>query len=293
MGDNNDNNNNQIKEAKEIVELMEKLSAKPIEIIGIIFSSFLFVLLFIDLIIIKWSDFTKGSKKVLVLFVFIFLFSIVILIFSILIRYWRAKDLIKKEKKKAGKIISFLGIIFSFIIIVLSYIESMFYESSLIYLVEPCEKKITPTLNQYGYPYNHKLNNLYNSTIINKDIRRKLEICPAGQDYITNVRIVDEIMMNITFALLNYFYTILFGLFIILLNRIKDGKDGPEKEEEKKIFINLEVESIQISKERGQSNITIYNTRKNRDDKNARKDKNSIATNSAEPIDTQERNLNK
>ena len=250
------------------------------------------MLLFIDLIIIKWSDFTKGSKKVLVLFVFIFLFSIVILIFSILIRYWRAKDLIKKEKKKAGKIISFLGIIFSFLLIVLSSIESIFYESSLIYLVEPCEKKITPTQNLYGYPYNHKLNNLYNSTIINKDIRRKLEICPAGQDYITNVRIVDEVMMKITIALLDYFYSILFGLFIILLNRIKDGKDGPE-EEKKKIFNNLEVESIQISKERGQSNITIYNTRKNRDDKNARKDKNSIATNSAEPIDTQERNLNK
>ena len=214
MGDNNDNNNNQIEGAKEIVELMEKLSAKPIEIIGIIFSSFLFVLLFIDLIIIKWSDFTKGSKKVLVLFVFIFLFSIVILIFSILIRYWRAKDLIKKEKKKAGKIISFLGIIFSFILIVLSNIESMFYESSLIYLIEPCEK-ITPTLNQYGYLSNHIINNLYNSTIINKDIRRKLEICPAGQDYITNVRIVDEVMMKITIALLDYFYSILFGLFII------------------------------------------------------------------------------
>ena len=99
-------------------------------------------------------------------------------------------------------------------------------------------------------------------------------------------------MMKITIALLDYFYSILFGLFIILLNRIKDGKDGPE-EEKKKIFNNLEVESIQISKERGQSNITIYNNRKNRDDKNARKDKNSIATNSAEPIDTQERNLNK
>ena len=104
MGDKNDNNNNQIEGAKDIVEAMEKLSAKPIEIIGIIFSSFLFVLLFIDLIIIKWSDFTKGSKKVLVLFVFIFLFSIVILIFSILSRYWLAKDLIKKEKKKLEKL---------------------------------------------------------------------------------------------------------------------------------------------------------------------------------------------
>ena len=168
----------------------------------------------------------------------------------------------------------------------------MFYESSLIYLIEPCEK-IAPTLNQNGYLSNHIINNLYNSTIINKNIRRKLEICPTGQDNIINVRIVDEVMMKLTIVLLDYLYSILFGLFIILLTRIIDGKDWLEEKEKEKIFINLKDESIQISKERGQSNITIYNTRKNKDDKNVRKGKNSIATNSTELIDSQERNLNK
>ena len=83
----------------------------------------------------------------------------------------------------------------------------MFYESSLIYLIEPCEK-ITPTLNQYGYLSNHIINNLYNSTIINKNIRRKLEICPTGQDNITNVRIVDKVMMKLTIVGLSLFYII-------------------------------------------------------------------------------------
>jgi len=215
-------------ESKDVVETCEKLNAKPIEIFVIILSSFLFVLVFASLIVIKWSDLTKGSKRVLVLFVFIFLLSIVILIFSILIRVWRAKDLIKKERKKAGKIIAFLSIIFSFLLIAFSNIESMFYEKSLIYLIEPCVK-ITPTLNPYGYPYNHKLNNLYNSTLINKDIRRKLEICPNGKDYIINIRLVDELMMKISIAFLDYLGSILFGLFIILLTRISDGKDGPEE----------------------------------------------------------------
>ena len=83
----------------------------------------------------------------------------------------------------------------------------MFYESSLIYLIEPCEK-ITPTLNQYDYLSNHIINNLYNSTIINKNIRRKLEICPTGQDNITNVRIVDKVMMKLTIVGLSLFYII-------------------------------------------------------------------------------------
>lgn len=122
-------------ESKDVVEACEKLTAKPIEIFVIILSSFLFVLVFASLIVIKWSDLTKGSKWVLVLFVFIFLLSIVILIFSILIRVWHAKDLIKKERKNAGKIIASLSIIFSFLLIVFSSIESMFYEKSLIYLM--------------------------------------------------------------------------------------------------------------------------------------------------------------
>ena len=125
-------------ESKDVLEACEKLNAKPIEIFVIILSSFIFVLVFASLIVIKWSDLTKGSKRVLVLFVFIFLLSIAILIFSILIRVWRAKDLIKKERKKAGKIIAFLSIIFSILLIVFSSIESMFYEKSLIYLIVPC-----------------------------------------------------------------------------------------------------------------------------------------------------------
>ena len=276
-------------EAKDVIENCEKLSAKAIEISTIILNSFIFALLFADLIIIKWSDFTKTTKRVLTLFIIIFLISIVLLIFSILLRYWRAKNLIKKEKKNTGRIIAFLGIILSFALIVFSNLDSIFFENSLIYLIEPCEKK-APILYPNGYPYNLKQNNLYNSTIINKDIRRKLEICPIGQDYIKNVRLVDEIMMKVTFAILEYFYSILFGFFIILLTRIKDGIDGPEKE---KNFIVQNVESLRISIERGQSNIIEYLNKNNREKKNEIQNRNILAINKVESIDTQERNLNK
>lgn len=91
-------------ESKDVVETCEKLNAKPIEIFVIILSSFLFVLVFASLIVIKWSDLTKGSKRVLVLFVFIFLLSIVILIFSILKEFGVQKISLKKREKKLEKL---------------------------------------------------------------------------------------------------------------------------------------------------------------------------------------------
>lgn len=267
----------------KVLELSEKLPARTIEIFTIIINSFIFALLIIDSLVIKWSHF---KKEVLVLFIFIFLFIFTILFFSIILRYWRAKSLIKTRKKKSGIIIALISIILSLFSVIFSNIESIVFEKNLNNLIIPCEPK--PTINPYGYSYYTYLNNLYNSSIINKDKRRKLDYCPDGQNYIKNVRIIDELMMKLTTSLLEYFYSILFGLFIFLFNRIERGIDGPEK---KNIFIVQNVETLQFSKNGDNSNIIVYNKRSNGDERNKIQNKNSLDTDNFEPINSQEKNL--
>ena len=222
----------------------------------------------------------------MVLFIFIFLFTFTILFFSIILRYWRAKSLIKTRKRKSGKIIALISIILSLFSVIFSNIESKVFEKNLNTLIIPCEPR--PTLNPYRYPYYTYLKNVFNSTIINKDKRRKLDYCPIGQNYIKNVRFIDEFLMKLTTSLLEYSCSILFGLFIFLLNRIEDGIDGPEK---KKIFIVQNVETLQFSKEGDNSNIIVYNKRSIGDEKIEIQNKNSLDTNNFEPINSQEKNL--
>ena len=230
-------NDNDGVEPKDIVENIEKLPTKPIEIILKVLNSIFFVLLLIDLIIIKWNDF---SKNVLILAIFYFIIVIILLIFCIILRYWRAKNLIKTDKKRNGKIIALIGVILSLTLIVLSQIEDYLIEKSLDNSKKPCEHK---TIYD-NYPYNYKYKNLYNSTIVNIDIRRKLETCPTGQDFIRNIRLSDEIMIKINFGILLNFSFVLFGSYIIILNRIRNGQDEPEK---KKIFIDSAVQTLDFS----------------------------------------------
>ena len=266
------NNDNNDIEPKEIVEQIEKLPTKVIEIIIIVFLSFMFAIFLIDLIIIQWKDF---SKKVLVVAIFCFIIIIVLLILSIIIRYWRAKNLIKTDKKRSGKIIALISIILSLILIILSQIENYLIENSLENSKIPCE----PIINNYHYPYNYIIKNLYNSTIINKDIRRKLDSCPNGQDFIQKVRISDQILIKIAFGLLVNFSYILFGIFITILNRIKDGLDGPEKE---KVFIVQNVEKLNFFRHNNEDKKT--------DNKLCIKDEEQNK-NKYETMDSQERNL--
>lgn len=68
---------------------------KTLEIILIALNSISAVAIFLCLVIIKWSEISKAN---LALFIIMFLINIVYLVFSIILRYWRAKNLIKEEK---------------------------------------------------------------------------------------------------------------------------------------------------------------------------------------------------
>lgn len=276
---------------KEVVELCEKLSSKAIEICLIILNSFNFALPLIDLFIIKWKDF---SKSVLVIFIFIFIICIIHLILPIILRCWRAKNIIKTDKKKSGKNLAIIGIILSIISVILWEIEDYNFANSLNNLKRPCQQiKVNPyPLNNFNYA------NYYNKTLSNKEKRRILEICPPGQDYILEARFVDLFLGYFSIYMLKYFSLLQLGIYIILKNRIRDGLDGPEKE---KIFVIQNVEelhfSMQGNKANDQAKVKIYNNRNNQDitEGNKMRANEEITNNSdkicVETIDSQERNL--
>lgn len=273
---------NKAPEAKDIADFCGKFPTKCIEINLIILDCFIFSILLIDLIFISWKDF---SKNVLVVFIFIFIISIIILILIIILRYWRAKNVIKFEKKRNGKIIAVIAIALSFVINILFSIENFIFNDSLNKSKIPCEPKLS-TINHYNYPH------LYNSTILNKDIRRKLETCSNGESYNTKVKLLDQILMPVTIQTLQYFTMILFFLFITLYGRIKDGLDEPEKP---KVFTVENVEQFSFNGENGNNaNVVVYNNQNKEDEmdiNNEGQNQNNRETITSELIDSQRNNL--
>lgn len=267
---------------KDIADSCGKLSTKCIEINLIVLDCFISSLLLIDLIIISWKDF---SKNVLVVFIFIFIISIVILILIIILRYWRSKNVIKFEKKRNGKNITVIAAVLSFVINILFFIEDYIFNESLNKSKIPCEPKLS-TINHYNYPH------LYNSTILNKDIRRKLETCSNGESYITKVKLLDQIMMPLTIGLLQYSTLLLFFLFITLYGRIKDGLEEPEKP---KVFTVENVEQFSFNGEKGNnSNVVVYNNLNKKDEmdiNNEGQNKDDLETITSELIDSQRKKL--
>lgn len=96
------------------------LSSKASEIILISIHSVAIVLVECCFIIIVWK---KISIANLIIFIFILLFNLICLIFVIIIRIWRAKNLIKSTYRNAGSIFSSSSLILSITCFILSIIE--------------------------------------------------------------------------------------------------------------------------------------------------------------------------
>ena len=96
------------------------LSSKVSEIILISIHAIAIVLVECCFFIIIWK---KISISNLMIFLFILLLNLICLIFAIIIRFWRAKDLIKLTYKNAGTIFSTISLILSIICVILCFIE--------------------------------------------------------------------------------------------------------------------------------------------------------------------------
>ena len=117
--------------------LFNKLYAKTLEILMIVFHSLDTALILISISVMHWKYL---PIYILILYIFTLLFSIALLVFIILLRYWRAANTIKNKKKKTADVISTIGfsliiflfafcIIEEFIIIYFGFYGYIFYHS--------------------------------------------------------------------------------------------------------------------------------------------------------------------
>ena len=103
-----------------------KASAKTLEIILIVFHSIGIILLLCCLILIKWHT-IPFSKVNLFLFILMELICIACLVFSFLLRLWRAKNIIKSGKTKILAItISLIGYILITSFFAILFVEDIF-----------------------------------------------------------------------------------------------------------------------------------------------------------------------
>ena len=109
--------------------------SRTLEITLIVLDSIAFVLYFLCLVIIKWKELSKIN---VVFFVFMFLMVVACLVFSILIRLWRSKNLIKTLKKNVGGNLALSGFIIVIVHFVLCLIEEIVFTMGVIDANHPC-----------------------------------------------------------------------------------------------------------------------------------------------------------
>ena len=120
--------------------------SRTLEITLIVLDSIAFVLYFLCLVIIKWKELSKIN---VVFFVFMLLMVVACLVFSILIRLWRSKNLIKTLKKNVGGNLALSGFIIVIVHFVLCLIEEIVFTMGVIDANHPCLDLDNNTYNPY------------------------------------------------------------------------------------------------------------------------------------------------
>ena len=183
---------------------------KTLEIILIALNSISAVAIFLCLVIIKWSEISKAN---LALFIIMFLINIVYLVFSIILRYWRAKNLIKEEKKSLGTSFSIAGFSLAIIQFILCLIEEIVFIIGTFRANYPCRGKNSEYSNEYHYF---------------RRISTKVNCYVESPDYYTGaISDWQEFLAYITFSYLEIAIIFAIILFNLLRNRIEHKLDGP------------------------------------------------------------------
>ena len=196
-------------------------TSKTLEIIQIVFQSICFFLLFLSLVIIKWSYISIAN---LLLFILMLIFTTLNIIFMSFIRYWRAKNLIKTTKKMRGQ--CFVSISFG---ITIACFVICIIEEFLIYF--GFRNADYPCLNvNYENPEISSFYNYYYYSQKNRNLVNNADCYKEGPNYYANsISDIDYLIAYITFTCLEISFILGVWIWCILRKRIIEGLDGPAK----------------------------------------------------------------
>ncbi len=149
------------------------------------------------------------------------LISLVCLLFSILLRCWRANETIKSTKKYAGKILSIIGMILVSLFFIICIGEEIIFTVSCYEADYLCDKYDYIYRYYYDYTYYEKYNN---------DIP---EYCKGANYYLEGIVVSSGVQAfaYITFSILEIEIIFKLIIFIILCGRISSELDGPPPEQ--------------------------------------------------------------
>lgn len=196
-------------------------ASKTLEILQIVFQSICLFLLFCSLVVIKWSNISIAN---LFLFILMLIITILNIIFTSFIRYWRAKNLIKTTKKRRGQCFALtcFGLIIACFAICI--IEEFLISFGFRNADYPClnvnyDNQEKSSYYNYYY-YNQKKRNLFNNA----------DCYIEGPSYYANTISGGEYLIAyITFTCLEFSFILGIWIWYILRKRIIEGLDGPAK----------------------------------------------------------------
>ena len=139
------------------------LQAKTLEIILIIFHSIDAAFLLCCLIAIDWKTLSLTN---LIFFILMLFIATTLLVFIILLRYWRGAGAIKGAKKKAGIILSKIGFILIILFLVVCIVEEFIYVFTG--FNNNCYEKDENDYYTYTYYYKKSLKGIKNNLRILK-----------------------------------------------------------------------------------------------------------------------------
>ena len=184
--------------------------SKTLEINLIVYNTIAVILIFLSLIIIKWKEISSAN---LVFFILMFLMCICCLIFSICLRLWRSKGLIKTSKKNTGYRLAVSGLTLTVINFVVCLIELIVMSIGFNNANYPCDRG--EAVNTYYYTGYRR-------------ISTEVDCNGKSSNYYTGVITSGQYLIAyFTFSFLGLSLILDMIIWTILKNRIRLELDGP------------------------------------------------------------------
>ena len=183
--------------------------SKTLEINLIVYNSIAVILIFLSLVIIKWKEISSAN---IVLFILMFILCICCLIFSICLRLWRSKGLIKTSKKNTGYRLAISGLTLTIINFVVCLIELIVMSIGFNKANYPCGRNDDDRYYDYYY----------------RRISTEVVDCSRYPDFYTGVITTGQYLVAyFTFSYLEISLILDMILWTFLKNRIRLELDGP------------------------------------------------------------------